>query len=109
MHRGELVCFKEALRSAPVPKREVCRLSGLDHRRLMHCRNGMAHTWVQSWVHEPCDGLLVHRLQNEGLRDCGQDRLLLCLEGDDRLGYPTRINDMSSQAVARSNVRCNLQ
>jgi hypothetical protein len=96
MYRGELVRFKEALRSAPIPKRNICRQNCLNHRHLMHCRNSMAQTRVQSWVHKPCDDLLVHRLQNERLRNRGQDWLLLRLKRDDWFGYPTRINDMLS-------------
>ena len=69
----------------------------------------MAYTRIQRRIHKPRDGLPVHRLQNERLRYCRQNRLLLSLEGDDGLEYTLRINDMSSQAVACGDVRCDLQ
>ena len=75
----------------------------------MHRRNGVAHARVYRRVHEPLDGLLVHRLQDERLRDSAQDRLLLRLEGDDGFGYPARVYDVPSLAVPCRDVRRNLQ
>ena len=75
----------------------------------MHRRNGVAHARVYRRVHEPLDGLLVHRLQDNRLRDSAQDRLLLRLEGDDGFGYPARVDDVPSLAVSRRDIRRNLQ
>lgn len=75
----------------------------------MHRRNGVAHTRVYRRVHEPLDGLLVHRLQDERLRDSAQDRLLLRLEGDDGFRYPARVDDVPSLAVPCRDVRRDLQ
>jgi hypothetical protein len=109
MHCGELVRLEQALCSATVAKRKVCRLRRPNHSNLVHGRNGMAHARVYRGVHEPLDGLLVHSLQDERLRNGTQDRLLLCLEGDDGLGYPARVNDVPSLAVSCRDVRCDLQ
>ena len=109
MHCRELVRIKEALCSASVPKYKIGYLSRLNRRHFPHRRNSMPHTRIQLRVHEPRDGLLMHRLQNERLRNRSQNRLLLSLEGNDGLEYTLRINDMSSQAVACGDVRCDLQ
>jgi hypothetical protein len=109
MHCRELIGLKQALRSASVPERKVCRLSRLDHGHLMHRRDGVAHAGVHRRVHKPRHGLLVHRLQNERLRDGAQDRLLLRLEGDDGLGYPACVDDAPPLAVSCGDIRCDLQ
>lgn len=109
MHCGELVRLEQALRSASVSEGKVRRLGRPNHRHLVHRRNGVAHARVNRGVHEPLDGLLVHRLQDERLRDGAQDRLLLRLEGDDGLGCPIRVDDLPPLAVSRRDVRRDLQ
>jgi len=104
MHCGELIRLEQALCSATVSKRKVCRLGRPNHSHLVHRRNGVAHAGVYRGVHEPLDGLLVHGLQDERLRDGAQDRLLLRLEGYDGLGHPARVNDVPSLAVSRRDV-----
>lgn len=109
MHCGELVRLEQALRSASVSECEICRQGRPNHSHLVHRRNGVAYARVCRGVHEPLDGLLVHRLQDERLRDGAQDRLLLRLEGDDGFGYPARVDDAPSLAVSCRDVRRDLQ
>jgi hypothetical protein len=109
MHYRELIGLKQALRSASVPERKVCCLSRLDHDHLVHRRDGVAHAGIYRRVHKPRHGLLVHRLQNERLRDGTQNRLLLRLEGDDGLGYPACVDNVPPLAVSCSDIGCDLQ
>ena len=109
MQCRELVRLKQALRSASVSERKVCRESRLDDGHLVHRRHGVAHAGIYRGVHKPRRSLLVHRLQNERLRDSAQDRLLLRLERDDGLRHPACVDDVSSQAISCGDVRCDLQ
>jgi hypothetical protein len=94
---------------ASVPARKLCYLNCLDHAHVMHRNHGVAHAGIYCGVYKPCQGLLVHCLQNEPLRDGAQDQLLLCLEGDDEFGCPTCVDDVPSLAVSCGHVGCDLQ